>query len=105
MGVTPLSIALSCVGLRLSSPGSHALHATDRQCADLTFMEIALGFDKYIEIAMGLRKLAEQILDVLHVDNVIHQPKPGGVVSARKGRHLARSLIGAFSSETSCSGH
>ncbi|MFN9959229.1 MAG: hypothetical protein ACK55I_39560, partial [bacterium] len=77
----------------------HALHAPHGERANLTLLKIALGFDKHIEIAMRGGKLAEQILDILHVDDVIDQPEPGRVIPAGERRHLPRRLIRRFRPE------
>ena len=80
-------------------PGLHALHPAGGKQADLVFLQITLGFDEHIEIAAFLSKGAEQVLDILHVDNVVHQTEPRRIVTTRQIGHLASDLVRRLGSE------
>ncbi len=80
-------------------PGLHALHAPHGQRPDLALLQIALGFDKHIQIAVLGGKPAEQILDIFHIDDVVHQPEPCRIVATRQIRHLASDLFRRLGAE------
>ena len=62
----------------------HALHATLRERLDLAFGKVALGLDEDVQVQPLRRARAEQVVDVFHVDNIIHQPEPSGVIAVRE---------------------
>jgi len=69
-------------------PRLHALHPTGSQRFDLALLQIALRFNKHVQITMIFCQFAEQIVDVPHVDDVVDQPKPNGIVALGKLSNL-----------------
>ena len=77
-------------------PRLHALHATDRQRADLILVKIALRLDEDVEIAMVRRKFPEELVDVGHVNDVVDQSESGRVIAMGQVCHFLGDLVGRF---------
>ena len=67
-----------------------------REGLDLPLAEVALGLDEHFQIKPLRGELREQLVHVLHVDDVVHEAEPGGVVAAREDRELLKDLRGGL---------
>src|SRR4029077_1685100 len=77
-------------------PRLHALDPSGGERSNLVFMQVALGFDEHIKVAVVSCKSTEEVLHIFHVDDVVHQSKSHRIVSAGKIGHLPRPLLGRF---------
>ena len=77
----------------------HGLDPAVGEGLDLPLAEVALGLDKHFQIKPLLRKLREQLVDVLHVDDVVHESEPRGVVAAGEDLEFFEDLRGGLGAE------
>ena len=93
-GRYPFIHFLQLPGAQAFNARLHALHAALRKSLDLALAEVALRFDKHVQIQPLGRECPEQIVDIFQIDNIIDQSEPDGIIPARKIRHFTRHLIG-----------
>ena len=72
----------------------HAFHAPGGERSNLSFLEIALGFDEHIEVAMVCRESTKEVLHIFQIDDVVHQAESRRIVAAGEMRHFPSHLLG-----------
>ena len=80
-------------------PRLHGLEAAAGQGLHLALADVALRLDEDLQVVPLGGEFPEEPVNVLHVDDVIHEAEPRRVVAVRERLELLEHLLGSFGPE------